>query len=359
MKIAFLANKSSVHACRWANELSLKGHEIHFFFVKRGNEVLIESVKEHKLRWKPPLGFILNIFQLRKELKEIKPEMLHVHYATGNAFLGVISKFQPMLLSVYGSDVLLFPEKSLFHRSFSKFILKKASHLSVTSNVLKIKTQELIGKKKNIKLNPFGVDTVKFKPRQEENDKRDYLVIGTIKKIAPTYGIDLLIRSFFSLLEDKEFIALNIPVKLLIVGDGIQLPELKQLVNDLGISDRVIFNGKVAHTEVAHCLSQIDIFVALSRSESFGVSVLEASASGIPVIVSNVGGLPEVVKNGETGIIVESDNIQEAKKAMHQLVTNDPLRIEMGKKGRSLVVSKFDWQHCVSLMEENYLEIVS
>ena len=58
----------------------------------------------------------------------------------------------------------------------------------------------------------------------------------------------------------------------------------------------------------------MDVYVALSRldSESFGVAIIEASACGIPVIVSDVGVLPEVVKDGETGMIVEKENVQEA-----------------------------------------------
>ena len=66
-------------------------------------------------------------------------------------------------------------------------------------------------------------------------------------------------------------------------------------------------------------MEDISIFCALSRQESFGVSILEASASGIPVITSNRGGLPEVVLNGVTGLIIEQLNPDDASEAVIEI----------------------------------------
>jgi glycosyltransferase involved in cell wall biosynthesis len=94
----------------------------------------------------------------------------------------------------------------------------------------------------------------------------------------------------------------------------------------------------------------LDIFVAVSLQESFGVSVLEASACGKPVVVSDVGGLPEVVDNGQTGIIVESKNSDQLVDALMTLINNPDLRKKMGDAGRSKVMRDFSWDSSVKKM---------
>jgi len=98
----------------------------------------------------------------------------------------------------------------------------------------------------------------------------------------------------------------------------------------------------------------LDIYVAPSLEESFGVAVLEASACNKPVVVSNVGGLPEVVDNGITGFIVEPMNPNDLATAIEKLVRNPSLRLEMGRKGREKVFEEYEWNKCVSAMIEHY-----
>ena len=89
------------------------------------------------------------------------------------------------------------------------------------------------------------------------------------------------------------------------------------------------------------------MYVALSRSESFGVAVIEASACGLPVVVSNVGGLPEVVEQGVTGFIVPPEDPAAAADALEQLLASKELRERMGSAGRDRVERLYAWEACV------------
>ena len=100
------------------------------------------------------------------------------------------------------------------------------------------------------------------------------------------------------------------------------------------------------------------ISVFPSMNESFGVSVIEASACEKPVIVSNVGGLPEVVENGVTGIVVPPANTLELSKAIEKLILDKTLRIKMGKAGRDRVETMYNWENNVSEMIDIYKGIV-
>lgn len=93
-------------------------------------------------------------------------------------------------------------------------------------------------------------------------------------------------------------------------------------------------------------------------SESFGVAIVEASASARPVIVSDAGGLPEVTVNGETGIIVPRDDPEAAADALEKLILNPELRHSMGINGRLHVSKYYSWDQCISTMLNTYKKTI-
>src|SRR4029079_16830863 len=106
---------------------------------------------------------------------------------------------------------------------------------------------------------------------------------------------------------------------------------LEQLGNRLDLSSVATFVGAVTYDQVPAELNQLDIYVAASRRESFGVAVIEASACERPVIVSDTGGLPEVVTHGKTGFIVPRENPAKLADATLELIRRPDLRIEFGR----------------------------
>ena len=154
----------------------------------------------------------------------------------------------------------------------------------------------------------------------------------------------------------KEQLASH-PLKLLIVGGGSLDKELKIMAGQLGILQDTTFTGRVPYGEVPAYFHKLDIYAALSISESFGVAILEASSCGIPVVVSDAGGLPEVVADGETGFIVPAGDIGNTVDALKKLVLDEQLRVGMGKKGRNFVKARFDLRDSVSRMITVYEDL--
>ena len=149
-------------------------------------------------------------------------------------------------------------------------------------------------------------------------------------------------------------------MKLLIVGGGSMINNIKTLVAKLGIESDVQLTGFVSYDKIPDYHRMLDIYVAVSTddSESFGVAILEASACENPVIVSNVGGLPEVVDNNITGFIIAKSNV-EALVEKIELLLDDELRKKLGKAGRTRVKNFFNWDENVIHMIKNYEEILS
>jgi glycosyltransferase involved in cell wall biosynthesis len=170
-----------------------------------------------------------------------------------------------------------------------------------------------------------------------------------------SYGIDVLIRAFRLLTERHP----DAPCKLVLVGGGTRENEYKRLAQRLGLGARVDFAGRVPHERVPEYLRSFSVFAALSRRESFGVAVLEASACGIPVVVTNVGGLPEVVADGQTALMVSPDDEIEAAGCFERLLLSPSLRNSLGQAGQRWVRRRFEWNRTARVMETLYDEVIS
>jgi len=211
--------------------------------------------------------------------------------------------------------------------------------------------------KRPIYVVPFGIDVDQFIPRAVSSpfDPAD-IVIGTVKTLEAKYGIEYLIRAF-KILRDRHP---SLPLKLLIVGGGTLLNRLTRLANSLGLGHDAVFTGQIQHADVYkyHNMSTIAAFLSVLDSESFGVSVLEASACEKPVVVSGVGGLPEVTEDGITGIVVPPRDAQRSADALERLVLDRDLRLRMGKRGRERVLRLFSWQDNVKMMVQRYDDVL-
>jgi glycosyltransferase involved in cell wall biosynthesis len=354
MRIVFLAGCNSIHTVKWVNEMANRGHDVHLVTIHHGTEEIDEKVRVHKLPFNPPGGYYINLWHFKKIIKAIKPDLLNTHYASGYGTLARLSGFQPNFLSVWGSDVFDYPYKSMINMRIIKRNLKAATQIASTSYIMKKQVESIYKPKKDIVVTPFGVDSKKFKPMVVEKDK-NRIIIGTVKKLAPKYGISTLIKAFALV---KNQIIENI--ELVLVGGGPQEEELKILVKKLKINNFVRFIGNVPHGEVPKWLNKFDIYGALSEndSESFGVAIIEASSCGLPVVVSDAGGLPEVVEDGKTGFIVPRNNPKAAAEMFIKLIKDRDLRETMGKAGRKFVLEKYNWVKCADIMEKLYEEVL-
>ncbi|MEO8587916.1 MAG: glycosyltransferase [Flavobacteriales bacterium] len=355
MRLLMLAAASSVHTMRWANAFVQRGVEVHLLSLHDPVNGLDGAVRLHRLPYRGGLGYLSDRPAYSSLVRTIRPDVINAHYATGYGTLARGCGDVPLVLNVWGSDVYDFPGKSPFHRWWLLRNLRGVDHIVSTSEAMATRTKGLGSGLPPITVVPFGVDTKIFSPAVEGPPARDgEVVIGTVKSLTPTYGVDTLVKAFAELLRYPE----GQHARLRIVGRGAQQEELEQLVRSLGIEDRVRFVGAVPHVQVPDELRKLDVFVALSREESFGVAVIEASSCGLPVLVSDAGGLPEVVEHEVTGAVVRRDDPIAAADRLRALVSSKDLRHRWGAAGRAMVIERYEWSACVDRMVQ-VLEQVS
>ena len=364
MKILILSDANSIHTYRWVKSLKDNGVDIEIFsFFKDDNQfspsykslgvnVTISNVNRFILyKYRRNITKIFYLFALRKLKKTIKrfnPQLIHAHYLTSYGILAKLSGFNPYCISIWGDDVFL-PTNNFILKNILLSSLKNAEQLFSTSDVINRFVINQFGL--STKIIPFGVDTKFFKPINQKKIKP--IVIGIIKSIEPHNGIEFLIDAFNILIKKK----IN-NIKLNIVGTGSIENRLRKMVKVSKLEDKVNFFGHVPHNKILPHYQNLSIFVCPSLRESFGVSVIEASASGLPVIANNVGGLKEVVQHKKTGYLLDTTNPEKLAEYLEKLISDDNLRFNLGQNGRDFVKQKFNWNANVKKMLTTYKDIV-
>ena len=364
MKVVLLSGASSIHTIRWANGLAESGLEVHVISQQPQLEPMDARVQVHILPFRGVLGYFTMVRAVKKILKRIKPDIVNAHYASGYGTTARLIGYHPWILSVWGSDVYDFPYTSPLHKYLVNKNLLAADSVASTSICMAEQTLSIAPKLNDIAITPFGVDTLYYDSLTTSIANRDInlpITIGTVKSLAPQYGIDVLIRAFKILLQNllQTHPEIEKSLRLRLVGEGPQELELKALTKQLGISQKIDFVGRVDSLQVPIELEKLDIYVALSRQESFGVAIIEAGAAGRPVVVSNAGGLPEVVLDGQTGIVVPKEYSQAAADAISKLVLDRELRIRMGAAGKQHVIDTYDWSSCITTMTNLYQKTIN
>ena len=174
MKILIVSDATSVHTQRWVEALKNSGLEIVLYSIVpysgdfyKQLEVkchyfnLFNYKREKKGKLYPIKRHLEAIKDLKKVIKEEKPQILHSHYLTSYSFIAALSGFHPFVVSAWGSDVYIYPKKSPLHAQMLRFILKRADKILSTSHIMAKETRKYTSRQ--IEITPFGVDTSHFR----------------------------------------------------------------------------------------------------------------------------------------------------------------------------------------------------
>jgi len=188
---------------------------------------------------------------------------------------------------------------------------------------------------------PNGVDCDHFRPMPQLRARErarlglcdEHIVVGTIGNIRPVKNLPFLLHAM------KRIAATTRSARLLCVGGGPQLDEMRALAASLGLADRVVFTGVVK--DVRPYLAAADIFALCSRQEGNPNVVLQAMASALPVVSVRVGEVPYVIEHRQSGILVNPNDEDAFVGAMNELASDPKLRRAIGDAARRRVSQHF------------------
>lgn len=297
-------------------------------------EVITDSNKflESNQKWTKISFALFNVFNwlkaigvIKGRINECNPHVIHVHQANSVAFFTVLANRKskvPIVLTAWGSDILINPRKNRFFRWMVKFILKRVNYITSDSQFMADEIVKLNPSVKNqITICNFGVE--ESSTRTEKSN-----IIYSNRSHNPLYRIEEVIKGFERFIKSKP----NKKWKLILAGSGSETEMLKSLVNQLNLVDLVEFVGFVNSEENNALYAQAKIFISLPESDATAMSLLEAMYFKCIPVLSDLPANNEWVKNGDNGIIVKNLNSEFISEAL--LLKSE----EVGEKNRAIII---------------------
>ncbi|CUS80980.1 glycosyltransferase family 4 protein [Candidatus Kryptobacter tengchongensis] len=306
-------------------------------------------------------GFFENLKIFLNVLRKKNFDIIHIFRSSDVKLISLaLSLFRGEAKMVFDPQIGIgVKKKDLFHRFIYKRIKTViAPSEDVASGILK---NLPIGKDKLKIIHP-GIDVEKFsfkedvreRVRKEFGFNDDEIVIGVVSRFSPGKGHEELFKAFKILAGEFE------NVRLLIIGEPTvgeldYFKKLRKLQDELGIGDKTIWAG--FRRDVYDVLCGIDIFVAPSHAEAFGLSLVEAMSTQLPVVATRNAGFLDIISDGENGLFFEKGDYNDLAEKIKLLMENKELAKRLGKKARETVCEKFSFERYIGEIESLYFEL--
>jgi glycosyltransferase involved in cell wall biosynthesis len=277
-------------------------------------------------------------------VREGRIDLIHAHTITPDGFASVMfgHKFDlPVVCTVHGSDVNIYPARSLATRWATKWALARVGRLIAVSAHLKANIFRLVGDRQ-VEVVPNGADSGVFSSVSKDQ-ARTKLGLPLQQEILLFVGRLVEIKQIPVLLQAVRQLSRS-NMHLYLVGDGELRGELMATAQQLGVAERCSFVGSRSHEEIPLWLSAADCFVLCSRMEGSPTVLPEAMMCGVPIVATAVGGIPEIITHRETGLLVSTGDSAALAEAVNLLLTDKMLAAEVSRRAAALALARFTWK---------------
>lgn len=298
---------------------------------------------------------------LEKAITEFKPDLIYERVAyLQNSGIKMATKRHIRHISEINAP---FPEERIRFsgkswllkqaRDYERQILAHSDLITTVSSALKSHLAEKLSdieEKIMVVPNCVNPDEVSHEREDIEEIRSAYeldgkTVIGFVGSIFPYHGVDILIKAFSALDRGDQ-------LRLLIVGDGETLSELKSDARRLGVLDRCIFTGSIPHRYVYAMIEAMDI-CCMPKSNWYGspVKIFEYGLMKKPVIAPDVAPVKDVMRNQIDGILI-SPEVDELILALRRLLKNRDFRSKVATSWHEKVLLEYTWDNAAKRILE-------
>lgn len=358
---------SGVVATELGKRLAEKGHQVHFI----ANSIPFRLGKFHRnifyhevevndyyvFRY-PPYDLSLAT-KMAQVAKAQQLDLLHVHYAVPHAVCAYLAKQMlpddlKVVTTLHGTDItVLAQDESL--KDLIELAINKSDAVTAVSQDLIRETHELLDVKQKIDLTYNFIDNKIYYPRNSTSLRAEYAskdekVLMHISNFRP-------VKRTLDVVDIFARVNRELPTKLILVGEGPDLPKIQCKIQELGLTDRVHLLGK--QDDVAQVISMADLLLLPSEKESFGLVALEAMACGVPTIGSTAGGIPELVTHGSTGLLAGIGDTQQMAEYALMLLRNEEMMKSYKQACLDRASDHFDIDKITAQYEQVYSRVLT
>jgi len=355
---------SGVLATELGKALAQKNHHVHFITYQQPVRLngFIPNIFYHEVQVPPYPLFDYPPYEtalastMVDVIRNNHLDLLHVHYAIPHASAAYVAKQIlktenkkiPVITTLHGTDITLVGRDKMYAPVVA-FSINQSDAITAVSNNLRDETYKIFKIEKEIEVIFNFVDVERFKRKPIDafkkviapNGERILLHASNFRKIKRVQDV---VQIFYN-------VNMEIPSKLLFVGDGPERQTAEELSRKLGVGDEVRFVGKQEQME--DILAIADLFLLPSEYESFGLAALEAMAAGVPVVSTNAGGLSEIILPGITGYMGSVGDVETMTGRALEILRNDET-LNAFKTRSAKHAEKYDIHNIVPQYEKLY-----
>jgi glycosyltransferase involved in cell wall biosynthesis len=275
--------------------------------------------------------------------------VLHAHQIQAAGWLGAMSGFHPLVVSSWGSDILVDPHKSVLRRTLVRIVLRASDRLIIPSQPMALAADALRYPKDRMRFIPWGVETDVFRPmpadrtetRQRLGIDPDVKVIFSPRGLAPVYNQDVLLNAVHGLIvrfPDVLLLLLRFNVDRQVAA------RLEAMVATLGLDKHVRWLPPQTPAEMAQLDRMADVVVSIPSTEGYGFSAYEAMAAGCPTLVSDLPVFAGELVDGVHTLKVPVRDVSATRQRLGEILGDDALRQTLRQRAFEVVRT-----HSVSL----------
>ena len=301
---------------------------------RKDKHIIVDKPNFKRVSLWTPSHHRLEQYSLRAEIAGIGLDVLH-----SPDFIPPFRRNCKSIITIHDLAFLLYPhfltrESARYYGQIDQAV-KRADHIIAVSESTKQDTIHLLGAPEHKITVIYESANPIYRPVNDQEiirqTKSKYHITGDfilfVSTIEPRKNLPTLLKAYRQLLDSYKA-----EVKLAVVGRrGWLSEEVFTLVDELRLTDDILFLGRVPVEDLLHLYNTAQLLVQPSFYEGFGLPPLEAMACGTPVVVSNVSSLPEVV--GDAGLLVDPENASEITVAIWRVLTDETLREDLIAKG--------------------------
>jgi L-malate glycosyltransferase len=361
MRILYFSKNYTPHDYRFLSSLSKIEHEVSYLKLEANlrqteDRPVPETVQQilwaggrGEFRWRdvPRLTF-----DLRRLLKELKPDLIHAGPIQNCAFLAALSGFRPILAMSWGYDLVMDADKSAWMRWVTRYTLKRSAFFTSDAKVSCNKAVAYGMDPRRTVIIPWGVHLEKFVPKKADVVKGSSVTLFCNRTWEAIYGVDVLAKAFVKVAAE------NPRINLILLGGGSQGGRIRQILMKGGVLERVHFGGQVSQVDLPRWYHMADLYISPSHVDGSSVSLMEALASGLPCLVSDIPGNREWIEDGVNGWLFHDGDVDDLAAKISSAIESRKSFKKIGESARRMAEEKADWEKNFGKLLETYEKLI-
>ncbi len=369
LKILYFADHKSPHTRRWAEWMMSRGHSVTIFSLSGEDKVDVTGTQYSKSI------NLIGISRINNRLLRIfigyfravilrfivSPDIVHAHSTGSYSWLAAFTGLGPLIVTPWGKDLVEDLRPSWWEYLLTKSSLMYAVAITTDGAHLMPILNNLGVKSKKIYKHEWGVDTDFYFPlnRQEffHNTKKPgnnvFRLVST-RTPTPVHDVECLIRAC------RELVKFISVFEVVIVGDGPNLPNLKKMVNEYNLQERVHFTGMLDQFSLRTILQSSNLYVSTSPVDAgLSVSTAEAMSCGLAVIHPDVADNAKWTPEGVGGLLYPAGDYSQLAQSIAFFIKGGNFDNKMGKTNRDSIVSRNDKNKNMRIIEDIYFKVIN